>query len=65
VAILDYMVSKRTSYAGGPETPPEIKPDNQCTAISSKTKKQCTQRTNDPSGKCFAHRPKESVHTPS
>lgn len=28
----------------------------QCSAISSKTKKQCTQRTNDPSGKCFAHR---------
>lgn len=29
--------------------------DNQCTAVSSKTKKRCGQKTNDPSGKCFAH----------
>jgi hypothetical protein len=77
VALLDFMAVCGVDYVGGPKlAEPELLPvvevkqpvthvAPQCTAISSKTKKQCTQRTNDPSGTCFAHRPKDGVHNPS
>jgi hypothetical protein len=77
VAILDFFANCGVEYVGGPileeaqpvsesvvislpQTDPEPAP-NQCTAISSKTKKRCTQRTNDSSGKCFAHRDKPGL----
>jgi hypothetical protein len=36
---------------------------NQCTAVSSKTKKRCGQKTNNPSGLCFAHQGKEPAES--
>lgn len=77
VAILDFLVNCGVGYVGGPSLEePEpvaesvvvslpksvtIPAPNQCVATSSKTKVRCTQRTNDPSGTCFAHRDKPGL----
>lgn len=50
-AILDFYKQEMEK----PVPPPEPVVENQCTAVSKKTRKRCGQRTNDPSGLCFAH----------